>query len=103
MAETQDQVLQILDNTEKATDDLTVILSLVGVQTNLSKSFVTCSPRAQRLTIPSIKVSGINKNGQLIHNALATVQVPGDMMASDTLGSGCIPYLGPITCAGGCI
>ena len=65
-------MIKILENTEKATDALTVSLTLVGVQTNLTKSFVTCSPRAQRLlnTVPTIKVSGINKNGQLINNAL---------------------------------
>ena len=105
MAETRDEVLRLLENTEQATDALTVSLSLVGVQTNLAKSFVTCSPRAHRLLKepPTIRVSGIDKHGRLINNTLTPVQVPGDMLTAEPQGTGCIPYLGPITCAGGCI
>jgi len=109
MAETRDEVLRLLENTEQATDALTVSLSMVGesvgVQTNLAKSFVTCSPKAHRLLkeAPTIRVSGIDKHGRLINNTLTTVQVPGDMLTPETQGTGCIPYLGPITCAGGCI
>jgi hypothetical protein len=105
MAETRDEVLRLLENTEQATDTLTVSLSLVGVQTNLSKSFVTCSPRAHRLLneAPTIRVSGIDKHGRLINSTSTTVQVPGDMLTPETQGTGCIPYLGPITYAGGCI
>ena len=78
MAETRDEVLRLLENTEQATDALTVSLSLVGVQTNLAKSFVTCSPRAHRLLKepPTIRVSGIDRHGRLINNTLTPGQLP---------------------------
>jgi hypothetical protein len=72
---------------------------------SLLLQYLIQAEHAQRLlnTVPTIKVTGINKNDQLINNALPTVQVPGDMLAPDTQGTSCIPYLGPITCAGVCI
>ena len=81
-----------------STGALTVGLALVGVQTNLAKSYVSCSPRLRRLLrdLPIICVHGISKTGTLIYNALVTVDNPGTLSAPDNKASGCIAYLGPI-------
>ena len=41
----------LIKNTEDSTDALTVGLALIGVQTNLNKSYVSCSPRLTRLLL----------------------------------------------------
>jgi len=96
---------ELVQNTENSTDALTVGLALVGVQTNLTKSYVSCSPRLKRLLgdLPTIRVHGISKTGTLIYKTLVTVKNPGTLSAPDSKASGCIAYLGPIMSAGGSV
>ena len=67
-AHTQEEARAIYLNLQNAAEALTVCLTLVGVRSNLEKSFSTCSPVMRHLLgeEPKLTVAAINSRGQLI-------------------------------------
>ena len=66
-AQTQEEARVIYRNLQNATEAQTVGSTLVGVRSNLEKSFSTCSPIMQHLLgeEPKLTVATINSQGQL--------------------------------------
>jgi len=95
-AATPEEARAIHLNLQNSTEAFTVGLTLVGVRSNLDKSFSTCSPIMQHLL-----VAAINSRGQLIRAAITTVPTNG-AMANTPAARGAVRYLGPRFCSGGC-
>ena len=104
-ARTQEEARAIYLNLQNATEDLTVGLTLVGVRSNLEKSFSTCSPVMRHLLgeKPKLIVAAMNSRGQLIRAAITTVPTTGDAIPTTPAERGAMRYLGPRFCSGGCL
>jgi len=104
-AQTQEEARDIYLNLQNATEALTVGLTLVGAQSNLEKSFSTCSPIMRHLLgeQPKLTVAAIISRGQLIRAAITKVPTTGDAMANTPVERGAVRYLGPRFCSGVCL
>ena len=89
---------------QNGTEAWTVSLTLVGVWSNLKKSFSTCSPVMQHLLgeDPKLTVAAISSRGQLIRASITTVPTNGDAMANTSAARVAVRYLGQRFCSGGC-
>ena len=94
-AHTQEEARAIYLNLQNATEALTVGLTLVGVRSNLEKSFSTCSPVMRHLLgeKPTLIVAAMNSRGQLIRAAITTVPTTGDVIPTTPAERGAMRYL----------
>ena len=94
----------IMSNLEKATETLTIGLGVVGVRTNLDKSFLNGSPMMRHLLGKEAKVTvaALNSVGQLVRAPITVATTHGVAEANTPAGRGAVKYLGPSFSSGGC-
>jgi len=101
---TRPEAQAILQKLQDATEALTIGLGVVGVRTNLTKSFVQCSPIMRHLLgkDAQVKVAALNSVGQLVRAPITAAITHGVAEAPTPAGRGAVRYLGPYFSSGGC-
>ena len=93
---TKEDAAAYLQNAEDGAQALTVCLTIAGVRTQHAKSMLCFSPAAKDLlgATPTITLTALNSNGQLIQAPAATVPCPGDIDGANAEARGAVKYVG---------